>query len=116
MGSLKDNESLFILFLLVKNWLRQESWFSKLTEHQQNLMTNQAIARIYQKKLEKDLETLNQKTMALKSKTDVIPIITNYGNDVEILIRSWDKFIRGIYNRLAQVTHSDSLPINYISA
>ena len=43
-------------------------------------MTNQAIARIYQKKLEKDLETLNQKTMALKSKTEVIPIINNYGN------------------------------------
>ena len=72
-------------------------------------MTNQAIARIYQKKLEKDLETLNQKTMALKSKTDVIPIITNYGNDIEILIRSWDKFIRGIYKyRLPQVIYSNS--------
>ena len=72
-------------------------------------MTNQAIARIYQKKLEKDLETLNQKTMALKSKTDVIPIITNYGNDIEILIRSWDKFIRGIYKyRLPQVIYSKS--------
>ena len=71
-------------------------------------MTNQAIARIYQKKLEKDLETLNQKTMALKSKTEVIPIITNYGNDIEILIRSWDKFIRGIYNRLPQVIYSNS--------